>query len=156
MDVADKEHTVFSRVKGVATKKKGDARGKAELKAKAWYDGYGKTWYADAKTSLLICKRYEEMCTETDKLLTHYLRQAHYMWCQQEHIANMTQWFSDNCKRKTTQYWNTTRQARETIYLIRKRPRKQWDPTLWEVLLQPLPKRHKTHWDPNEWEIPLT
>ena len=114
------------------------------------------TWYAAAKTSLLICKRYEEMCTETKKLLAHYLRQAHYMWCQQEHIANMTQWFNDDCKQKTTQYWNTTTQARQTIYLIRKRPREQWDPTLWEVPLQPLPKRHKTHWDPNEWEIPLT
>ena len=26
------------------------------------------TWYADAKTSLLICKRYEEMCTETKQV----------------------------------------------------------------------------------------
>ena len=114
------------------------------------------TWYANAKTSLLICKRHEEMCTETNKPLAHYLRQAHYMWRQQEHIVIMTQWFNDDCKQKTTQYRNTTRQARQTIYLIRKRPREPWDPTLWEVPLQPLPKRHKTHWDPNEWEIPLT
>ena len=62
------------------------------------------TWYADAKTSLLICKRYEKMCAETHKVLAHYLRQAHYMWCQQEHIANMPQWFNEDCKRKTTQY----------------------------------------------------
>ena len=54
------------------------------------------TCYADAKTSLLICKRYEEMCTKTNKLL----RQAHYMWRQQEHIVNMTQWFNDDCNRK--------------------------------------------------------
>ena len=114
------------------------------------------TWYADAKTSLLICRRYEKMCAETNKLLAHHLRQAHYMWCQQEHMANMTQWFNDECKHKTTQYWHTTRQTRQTIYLIRKRPREHWGPTLWEVPLQPLPKRHKTHWDPNEWEIPLT
>ena len=33
----------------------------------------------------------------------------------------------------------------EGIYLIRKRTREQWDPTLWEVLLQPLPKRQKAH-----------
>ena len=59
-------------------------------------------------------------------------------------------------KQKTTLYWDASRQARRTIYLIRKRPREQWDPTLWEVLLQPLPKRQKVHWDPNEWEIPLT
>ena len=98
------------------------------------------TWYADAKTSVLIYKRYEKMCAETNMLLPHYLRQAHYMWCQQEHIANMTPWFNDDCKRKTTQYSNTTIQARQTIYLIRKRPREQWDPNLWEVPLQPLPK----------------
>ena len=64
--------------------------------------------------------------------------------------------YQDACKHKTTQYWQTTRPARQTIYLIRKRPREHWDPTLWEVPLQPLPKRHKTHWDPNEWEVPLT
>ena len=114
------------------------------------------TWYVDAKTSVLIYRRYEKMCTETNKLPDQHVRQAHYMWCQQEHMANMTQWFNDECKHKTTQYWHTTRQARQTIYLIRKRPREQWDPTLWEVPLQPLPKRHKTHWDPNEWEKPLT
>ena len=33
-------------------------------------------------------------------------------------------------------------------------PRENWDPTLWEIPLLPLPKRHKTHWDPNEWEVP--
>ena len=114
------------------------------------------TWYVDAKTLLLICRPYEKMCAETNKLLDHHLRQAHYMWRQQEHMVNMTQWYNDESKHKTTQYWHTTRQARQTIYLIRKRPREQWDPTLWEVPLQPLPKRHKTHWDPNEWEIPLT
>ena len=114
------------------------------------------TWYADAKMSLLICGRYKKMCADTDKLLDHHLQQAHYMWCQQEHWANMTQCYLDACKHKTTQYWHTTRHARQKIYLIRKRPREQWDPTLWEVPLQPLPKRHKQHWDPNEWEIPMT
>ena len=69
------------------------------------------TWYADAKTSLLNRKRYEEMCTGTNKLLAHYLRQAHYMWRQQEHIVNVTQWFNNNCKHKTTQYWDATRHA---------------------------------------------
>ena len=62
------------------------------------------TWYADTKTSLLMCRRYEKMCAETNKLLAHHLRQAHYMWSQKEHIANMTQWFNDECKQKTTQY----------------------------------------------------
>ena len=113
-------------------------------------------WYADAKMLLLICGRYQRMCAGTDKLLDLHLRQALYMWCQQKHLANMTQCYHDACKPKTTQYWQTTRQARQTIYLIRKRPREHWDPTLWEVPMQPLPKRHKTHWDPNEWEIPMT
>ena len=101
------------------------------------------TWYADAKTSLLSYKRYERLCTETNKLLTHHLRQAHYMWRQQEHIVTLTQEYNDHSKQKTTQYWDASRQARQTIYLIRKRPREQWDPTLWEVPLQPLPKDTK-------------
>ena len=112
-------------------------------------------WYADVKTALLTYERYERMCTDTNMLLAHHMRQAHYMWRQQEHIMNLTQGFNDN-RKQTTQYWDASRQARQTIYLIRKRPREQWDPTLWEVPLQPLPKRHKTHWNPNEWEIPLT
>ena len=112
--------------------------------------------YADTKTSLLTYKRYEKVCTETNKLLTHHSRQAHYMWRQQEHITTLTQEYNEHNKQKTAQYWDTTRQARQTIYLIRKRPREQWDPTLWEVPLQPLPKRHKAHWDPKEGEIPLT
>ena len=113
-------------------------------------------WYADAKMLPLICGRYQKMCVGTDKLLDHHLRQAHYIWCQQEHLANMTQCYHDTCTRKTTQYRHITRQARQTIYVIRKRPREHWDPTLWEVPMQPLPKRHKTHWDPNEREIPMT
>ena len=113
-------------------------------------------WYADVKTSLHTYNRYERMCTDTNMLLAHHMRHAHYMWRQQEHIMNLTQGFNNNCKQKTTQYWDASRQTRQTIYLIRKRPREQWDPTLWEVPLQPLPKRHKAHWDPNEWEIPLT
>ena len=56
----------------------------------------------------------------------------------------------------TVLLWDASRQAQQTIYFIRKRPREQWDPTLWEVPLQPLPKQQKAHWDPNEWEIPLT
>ena len=113
-------------------------------------------WYADAKLLLLIRGRYRRLCASTEKQLDLHQRQALYMWHQQKHLANMTQCYHDACKHKTTQYWQTTRPARHTIYLIRKRPREHWDPTLWEVPMQPLPKRHKTHWDPNEWEIPMT
>ena len=88
------------------------------------------TWYAHPKMSLLICGRYKKMCAVTDKLLDHHLQQAHYMWWQQEHWVNMAQCYLDACKHKTTQYWHSTRHARQTIYLIRKRPREQWDPTL--------------------------
>ena len=113
-------------------------------------------WYADAKLLLLIRDRYRRLSAGTEKLLDLYQRQATYVWRQQKHLTNMTQCYHDACKHKTTHYRQTTRPARHTIYLIRKRPREHWDPTLWEVPLQPLPKRHKTHWDPNEWEIPMT
>ena len=113
-------------------------------------------WYVDAIILLLICGRYQKMCAGTDKLLDLHLRQAQYMWCQQEHLANMTHCYHDAYKHKTIQWWHITRQARQAIYLIRKRPREHWDPTLWEVPMQPLPKRHKTHRDPNEWETPMT
>ena len=32
------------------------------------------TCYVDAKMLLLICRRYEKMCAETNKLLDHHLR----------------------------------------------------------------------------------
>ena len=113
-------------------------------------------WYEDAELLLLISDRYRRSSAGTQKLLDLYQRQATYMWRQQKYLTNMTQWYHDACKDKTTHYWQTTRPARQTMYVIRKRPREHWDPTLWEVPLQPLPKRHKTHWDPNEWEIPMT
>ena len=113
-------------------------------------------WYADAKLLLMINDRYRRLSAGTDKLLDLHQRHATYMWRQQTHLTAMAQSYQDACKHKTTQYWQTTRPVRQTIYLIRKRPREHWDPTLWEDPLQPLPKRHKTHWDPNEWEVPMT
>ena len=47
-----------------------------------------------------ICGRYRRMCAGTEKMLDLYLRQALYMWCQQEHLANMTQCYLDACKKK--------------------------------------------------------
>ena len=113
-------------------------------------------WYAEAKLPLMINDRYRRLCAGTNRLLDLHQQQATYMWQQQTHLTAMAQYYQDACKHKTTQYWQTTRPARQTIYVIRKRPREHWDPTLWEVPLQPLPKRHKTHWDPNEWEVPMT
>ena len=108
------------------------------------------------KTSLLTYERFERMRTDTNLLLAHHMQQAHYTWHQQEHIVKLMQGFKNSYQQKTTLYWDASRQAPQTIYLIRKRPREQWDPTLWEVPLQPLPKRQEAHWDPSEWEIPLT
>ena len=71
-----------------------------------WYEQgkYDKgVWYADAKMLPLICGRYQRMCAGADKLLDLHLRQAHYMWCQQKHLANMTQCYHDACKHKRTQ-----------------------------------------------------
>ena len=124
-----------------------------------WYEQVKedtRLWYSDAKLLLMVNDRYWRLSAGTAKLLDLHHQQATYMWQQQTHLTAMAQYYQDACKHKTTQYWQTTRPARQTIYLIRKRPREHWDPTLWEVPLQPLPKRHKTHWDPNVWEIPLT
>ena len=44
----------------------------------------------------------------------------------------------------STQILHLSRQ----LYLLRKRPRETWDPTLWKILLLPLPKKHKAHWTP--------
>ena len=38
-----------------------------------------------------------------------------------------------------------TRPIHQTPYLTHKRTREEWDPTLWEVPLQLLPKRQKAH-----------
>ena len=52
-------------------------------------------------------------------------------------------------------YTTATLPIRRQLYFTRKRPREEWDPTLWEIPLLPLPKRHKPHWDLTEWELPL-
>ena len=61
----------------------------------------------------------------------------------------------DHAKRtKDDMYSAETMHPQRQLYLLRKRPREIWDPTLWEIPLLPLRKKHKTHWDPNEWEVP--
>ena len=53
-------------------------------------------------------------------------------------------------------YYNTTtRPLRQMLFFQHKRPREEWDPTLWEITLRPLPKHQKAHWDPNKWKIQL-
>ena len=129
------------------------------LERRRWYDQAKHNTvrrYADIKTSLLSYERFERLRTDTDILLAHHMQQAQYTWLQQEHIMQLMHETENSYQQKTTLYWDASRQARHTIYLIRKRPREQWDPSLWEVPLQPLPKRQKAQWDPNEWEIPLT
>ena len=54
-------------------------------------------------------------------------------------------------KGQSTMYNTESSHLRRQLYLHRKRPRENWDPTLWEIPFLPLPKRH---WDPNEWEVP--
>ena len=112
--------------------------------------------YANMKTSLLSYERFERLRTDRDVVLAHHTQRALYTWLQQEHIMQLAHETAKSYRLKTALYWDASRQARQTIYFIRKRPREQWDPTLCEVPLQPLPKRQKAHWDPNEWEIPLT
>ena len=124
-----------------------------------WYEQakhYTMQQYANAKTLLLSYERFARLCTDTALLLTDHSRQARYALLQQERVTQLAQDTAKAYRLKATLYWDASRQARQAIYFARKRPREQWDPTLWEVLLQPLPKRQKAHWDPNEWEIPLT
>ena len=96
--------------------------------------------YADIKTSLLTYEKFEKLRTVTDLLLAHHMQQAQYTWRQQDRIMNLMQATKSSYQQKTTLYWDASGQARQTIYLIRKQPREQWDPTLSEVPLQPLPK----------------
>ena len=129
------------------------------LERRQWYDEAKHDTmrhYADMKASLLSYERFERLRTGTAVLLTRHTQQALYTLLQQERIMQLAQETAKSHRLKTALYWDASRQARQTIYFIRKRPREQWDPTLWEVPLQPLPKRQKAHWDPNEWEIPLT
>ena len=112
--------------------------------------------YAGIKTSLLSYERFERLRTDTDVLLAHHMLQALYIWLQQECLMQLMHETANSYQQKIALYWDASGQARQTIYLIRKRPREQWDPTLEEVPLQPLPKRQKAHWVPNEWKIPLT
>ena len=53
-------------------------------------------------------------------------------------------------------YNAATHLMRQQLYLYWKRPREEWDPSVWEIPLRPLPKRQKKHWDLVKWEIHLS
>ena len=129
------------------------------LEHRRWYD-HAKhdtmRHHAYMKTSLLSYEMFERLCTETDVLLAHHMQKAIYTWLRQECIVQLMQETASRYQQKRALYKDTSRQARQTAYNIRKRPREQRDCTLWEAPLQPLPKRQKVHSGPNEWEIPLT
>ena len=42
-------------------------------------------------------------------------------------------------------YTTSTKPIRNQLFLLGKRPREEWDPTLWEIPLLLLPKRCKEH-----------
>ena len=112
--------------------------------------------YANTKTSFLMHERFMRLCADTSLLLTDHSRQARYAFLQQGRLIQLAHDTAKAYRLKIALYWDASRQARQTMYFARKRTREQWDPTMWEVPLQALPKRQKVHWDPNEWEIPLT
>ena len=112
--------------------------------------------YANTKTPLLSHERFARLCTDTTLLLTDHSRQARYALLQQGRLTQLAQHAAKAYRLKATLYRDTSREARRTIYFARKRTRERWDPTLWEILPQPLPKRQQAHSDPNEWEIPPT
>ena len=85
------------------------------LERRQWYEQAKHDtvkWYVVLKTSLLTYERFERMCTDTNLLLAHHMRQAHYTWRQQKHIMILTQGFNNSCQQKTTLYWDASRQAR--------------------------------------------
>ena len=92
----------------------------------------------------------------------HRLQRCENRWlsCTQQVHDHAIRWtqrpdIQDYAERTKCAIYNTeSSHLRRQLYLHRKRPRENWDPTLWEVPLLPLPKRHKTHWDPNECEVP--
>ena len=112
--------------------------------------------YANAKTPFLMHERYAGLCTNTTLLLTDHRRQTQYALLQQKRLIQLDHDTANTCQQKVALYRDASRQAQQTIYFARKRTWEHWDPILWEVPLQPLPKRQKAHWDPKEWEIPLT
>ena len=101
--------------------------------------------YADIKTSLLSYERFQRLRTDIDLLLAHHMQQAQYTWLQQERSMQLMHETGNSYQQKAALYWDASRQAGRTIYLIRKRPQEHRDPTLWEVPLHRLPKRQKAH-----------
>ena len=101
--------------------------------------------YATAKTSLLSHERFARLCTVTAMLLTDHNRQARYALHQQGRLTQLVQDTAKAYRLKASLYRDASKQARQTIYFARKQSREQWDPTLWEVPLQSLPKRQKAH-----------
>ena len=113
------------------------------LERRQWYEQpkhYTMQHYANAKTSLLSHERFARLCVKTSVLLTDHSRQAHYALLQQGRLK-LSQDTAKAYRLTTALYWDASRQARRAVFFARKWTRERWDPTLWEVLLQPLPKR---------------
>ena len=128
------------------------------VERRRWYD-QGKhdtrRQYADIEMSNLSYERCARVRRDTALLLTSHVQQTPCTWTQQERIIQLAQETAQNYRVKAAPYWEASKQARQTIHFIRKRPEEHWDPTLWEVPLPPLLKRQTAHWDSNEWEIAL-
>ena len=91
--------------------------------AQAKHDTIGH--YTDIKAAHHLQERYKKLCTDADVLLAHHERQALYTWLQHERIVKMALDAASCYRKKTALYWDASRQARQTIYMIRKRPREQ-------------------------------
>ena len=85
--------------------------------------------------------------TGEDYLQAHR-NHAQYMLQQQREWICLQNMMTHTCQQKETMHLHATKTTRQTLYLIRKWVREEWDPTVREVPLQPLPKRHEAHWDP--------
>ena len=100
-----------------------NAHTKMCLERRQWYDQAKHDTmrqYADMKTSLLSYERFKRLRTDSDVLLTHHTQQAQYTLLQQARIIQLAHETAKSYRLKTTLYWDTSRQARQMIYLIRK------------------------------------
>ena len=111
------------------------------------------TLYCDSTTVICLTHRYKQHLNKfqelyrtgqcyTQTILNHILD-----WVYREKLAAQAH------QTRRTLYETVTRPMTQQLYLQRKPPREEWDPSAWEVPLQPLPKHHKAHWDPIELEI---
>ena len=98
------------------------------------------TSYMDTTTAVGLRTRYRRRLHRLQIYGNRYLGYTQQIY---DHAINWTQRrdIQDHAERTKCDLCNTeSSHLRRQLYLHRKRPRGNWDPTLWEIPLLPLPK----------------